>query len=155
MYYTITDIERIGPQGCLRHMNELHEANKKLTDAAEQVDIIQQLARDLLARLSQDYGDSQYNDDHEIDVLFARGEQWLPVDYSRALIPPVKAVCANCYHTTLCADDRDAFICVNTAQCRMNRANPVFTCDECGRETHVRMNGVCAECAERFAVWYQ
>ena len=61
----------------------------------------------------------------------------------------VMAVCANCYHTTLCADDGEAFICVNTAQCRANRANPVFTCDECGRETHARMNGACPECVER------
>lgn len=87
MYYTLADIERIGPDGCLRHMNELHETNKKLTDAAEHTDAIEQLARDLLARLSQDYGDSEYNDDHEIDVLFARGEQWLPVDQTHGACP--------------------------------------------------------------------
>lgn len=148
-YYTLADIERIGPEGCLRHMNELHEANKNLTDAAEHLDFIQQLARDLLARLSQDYGDSEYNDDHEIYSLFERGDRWLPVDYTRALLPPVMAICANCYHTTLCADDGEAFICVNVAQCRTNRANPVFTCEECGRETHVRTNGSCVECAEK------
>ena len=83
-YYTLADIERMGAAGCLRHMNELHEAKKKLTDAVEHADVIEQLARDLLSRLSQDYGDIEYNDDHEIDVLFARGEQWLPVDRANA-----------------------------------------------------------------------
>ena len=60
----------------------------------------------------------------------------------------VMAICANCYHTTLCADDGEALICVNTARCRMNRANPVFSCEGCGRDTHIRFNGLCAECAD-------
>jgi len=59
----------------------------------------------------------------------------------------VIAVCANCDHTTLCADDGEAFICVNTARCKMNRTNPVFSCEGCGCDTHVRFNGLCAECA--------
>lgn len=34
-YYSMADIERIGPAGCLQHMNELHEANSRLEDALE------------------------------------------------------------------------------------------------------------------------
>lgn len=59
----------------------------------------------------------------------------------------VVAVCANCYHTTLCADDGEAFICVNTARCLVNCANPVFACEGCGCDTHIRLNGLCVECA--------
>ena len=29
-YYTMADIERIGAAGCLRHMNSLHEMNRRL-----------------------------------------------------------------------------------------------------------------------------
>lgn len=41
---------------------------------------IEQLTRDLLARLSRDYGDDEGEADHEINSLFERGEQLLPVD---------------------------------------------------------------------------
>jgi len=40
---------------------------------------IERLARDLLARLSHDYGDAEDVDD-EIDALFTRGERLLPVE---------------------------------------------------------------------------
>lgn len=70
---------------------------------------IEQLARDLLARLSRDYGDYEGELDSEVASLFERGERLLPI----------------------------------------TGANPTLICDECGRETHVRMNGSCVECAEK------
>lgn len=34
-YYTLADVERLGPAGCLNHMNELHRTNNHLYDEIE------------------------------------------------------------------------------------------------------------------------
>lgn len=57
--------------------------NKKLHARLSE---IEQLARDLLARLSQDYGDSEEGDnDPAIEELFDRGDQLLPIVSSQTL----------------------------------------------------------------------
>ena len=68
--------------------------------------LIEQLARDLLARLSLDYGDAEDVPD-DVQTLFDRGERILPIT-----VP-----------------------------------DPTLICEEYGRETHIRMNGSCVECA--------
>lgn len=40
IYYTMADIERLGPAGCLKHMNELHETNSRLQDEGEMITTI-------------------------------------------------------------------------------------------------------------------
>ena len=49
-------------------------------EAEARVAVLEQLARDLLARLSQDYGNAEEGDnDAEVEWLFAEGERILPV----------------------------------------------------------------------------
>ena len=42
-YYTMADIERIGPAGCLQHMNELHKTNSRLCDEIERLSAAEQI----------------------------------------------------------------------------------------------------------------
>ena len=46
----------------------------------KQCDDITQLARDLLARLSQDYGDYEGELDSEVADLFIRGDKLFPIE---------------------------------------------------------------------------
>lgn len=52
-YYSMADIERIGPTECLTHMNELHEANSRLGDEIERLSAARESERKALAEFDR------------------------------------------------------------------------------------------------------